>query len=131
MRLKPTKYKHFQRGPSCGNILITRIRVGRSYLNAHKFSIGFVDSPQCSCGQSLESSLHYFTKCLLYDSQRQILYSLFEHYIPTFKNMTLKQKHDIILYGYNINNKDYLYMNTLLTLGVQKFIIQTKRFEER
>ncbi len=45
--------------------------------------------------------------------------------------MTLKQKHDIILYGYNINNKDYLYMNTLLTLGVQKFIIQTKMFEEQ
>ena len=131
MKLKPTKYKHFQRGPTLGNILVTRIRVGRSYLNAHQYSIGLVDDPQCLCGQSLESSMHYFTKCLLFASQRQILYSLFEHYIPTFNNMTLKQKHDTIIYGYNINNNDYLCMNTLLTLGVQKFIIQTKRFEEK
>ena len=58
------------------------------------------------------------------------MYTLFEQHIPIFRNMTLKQKHDTILYGYNINNNDYLYINTLLTIGVQKFIIQTKRFEE-
>ena len=32
---KPTKFKHFSRGSKIGNSLLTRIRVGRSYLNEH------------------------------------------------------------------------------------------------
>ena len=44
-RLKPEKYKHFSKGSKLGNTLLTRIRVGRSSLKQHKFTIGLTDSP--------------------------------------------------------------------------------------
>ena len=37
---KPPKFKHFSRGSKTGNMLLTRIRVGRSDLNQHRLSIG-------------------------------------------------------------------------------------------
>ena len=56
------------------------------------------------------------------------MYGLFEQYIPLFKNMTNKNKNEIILYGYKSDNEEYLYTNTKLTLAVQKFILDSKRF---
>ena len=44
--LKPPKYKHFSSGTKHGNIVLTRIRVGRSFLNEHGFTIGLADSPE-------------------------------------------------------------------------------------
>ena len=126
-KYKPKRYKHFSRGSKDGNKLLTRIRLGRSLLNAHQFSIGAIDNPHCVC-TSVESSAHYTIQCTLYTSQRQTMFGLFEHYIPQFRNMTNKQKHEIILYGYKIDNDDFFYTNIQLTLAVQKYIIDTKRF---
>ena len=126
-KYKPKKYKHFGRGSKIGNILLTRIRVGRSILNGQQFTIGSTDSPQCDC-LSFESSLHYFTQCPKYVSHRLTMYGLFQHYIPHFNNMNNKQKHDIILYGYKMDNDEYLFTNTKLTIAVQNYIVNTKRF---
>ena len=57
--LKPQNYKHFSKG---SNSLLTRISVGRSLLNLHKFSIGHADSPECLCHHREETPLHYFLK---------------------------------------------------------------------
>ena len=46
-KIKPKRYKHFGKGSKLGNTLITKIRVGRSSLNQHKFTIGISDSPEC------------------------------------------------------------------------------------
>ena len=124
---KPKRYKHFSKGSKEGNKLLTRIRVGRSLLNAHLFAIGATDDPHCLCN-SVESSVHYMIQCTLYTSQRQTLFGLFEQYVPQFDNMTNKQKHEIILNGYNIDNDEFIYINTRLTLAVQKYIIDTNRF---
>ena len=77
--LKPPKYKHFSKDNKCSNPLLTRIRVGRSYLNQHKFSIGHADSPECLCHHREESPSHYFLECFLYSPERQALFSLIEH----------------------------------------------------
>ena len=42
-KIKPKKYKHFAGGNKLGNTLLTRIRVRRSYLNQHKFTIGHIE----------------------------------------------------------------------------------------
>ena len=47
--LKPNKIKHFDKGSKNGNTLLTRIRLDRSDLNQHKYSIGKSDSPECVC----------------------------------------------------------------------------------
>ena len=128
--LKPKKFKYFSKGSKFGNSLLTRIRVGRSYLNQHKFSIGHTDSPQCLCHFREESPSHYFIDCFLYTPERQALFGLIEHYIPNFPNYSKQKKLDIILNGVNINNDDFISTNVSLTIAVQNFILQTKRFSE-
>ena len=44
-RIKPPRYKHFGKGTKLGNSLLTKIRVGRSNLNQHQFTVGLLDSP--------------------------------------------------------------------------------------
>ena len=67
--LKPDKIKHFANGSKVGNILMTRIRLDRSDLNLHKFTIGHSDTPQCMCHAKQESSLHYLIDCFLYSNE--------------------------------------------------------------
>ena len=47
--IKPLKIKHKSMGSKIGNCFLTRIRVGRSDLNLHKFTIGQIDKPECMC----------------------------------------------------------------------------------
>ena len=121
-------YKHVSRGNKLSNSLLTKFRVGRSDLNLHKFTIGLIDSPQCDCLFREESSSHYFLDCFLYSPERRILFDLIEHYIPKFSSFKKSQKLDIILRGFEIENIEFIGLNTTLTLAVQKFIMQTKRF---
>ena len=127
--MKPQKYKHFSRGNKYSNTLLTKIRVGRSSLNQHKFTIGLSESPECLCHHKEESPQHFFLDCFLYSEERQTLFDLIEHYIPKFKQKSKKDKLNIIIMGHDIENEDYLQLNTTLTKAVQNFILKTKRFE--
>ena len=126
--IKPPKYKHFSRGPKLGNTLLTRIRVGRSFLKQHSFTIGLADSPECLCHFKTESPEHYFLDCFLYSPERQIMLNLIEHHIPKFTRLNKKQKLEIILRGINIDDDEYISLNTSLIKAVQNFILSTKRF---
>ena len=99
---KPPRYKHFSRGNKFSNTLLTKIRVGRSDLNQHKFTIGLAESPSCMCHHREESPSHYFLDCFLYLPERQTLFDQIEHYIPRFKTLTKQKKLDIILRGLKI-----------------------------
>ena len=122
-------YKHFSRGNKFTNSMITIIRIGRSDLNQHKFTIGLTDSPACLCHYKQESPEHYFLDCFLYLQERQALFSLIEHYVSKFKRMTKKNKLNIILVGLNIDNEEFVHLNTILTKAAQNFILKTKRFD--
>ena len=76
-----------------------------------------------------ESPKHYFLECFLYSQERQTLFDMIEHYIPKFKRLNKKEKIDIIILGFNIDNHDFLHINTVITKSVQHFILKTKRFE--
>ena len=84
--LKHTNYKHFSRGTKLSNTLLTKIRVGRSDLKQHRFTIGLSDSPSCLCHHREESPLHYFLDCFLYLPERQTLFEGIERYIPNLQN---------------------------------------------
>ena len=64
--IKPKRYKHFVRGNKYECSLLTRIRIERSYLNAHTFQIGFSESPKCLCEHPNENTVHYITECWFY-----------------------------------------------------------------
>ena len=90
-KLKPNRFKHYNCGSKIGNTLLTRIRLDRSGLNLHKFTIGQVDTPQCECLAKKESSLHYLVDCFLYSNERQTLFSHVEHFVPNFKSLNKKK----------------------------------------
>ena len=127
-QFKPPRYKHFARGNKFSNTLLTKIRVGRSDLNQHKFIIGLADSPECLCHFREESPSHFFLDCFLYLPERQTLFDLIEHSIPNFKKLTKQKKLDIILRGLDIENNDFIQLNTKITIVVQNFILHTNRF---
>ena len=128
-KLKPKRFKHFSKGSKMGNTLLTRIRLDRSDLNLHRFSIGHSESAECSCHYKNESSLHYFIDCFLYSSERQALFDRVEHYIPKFKSFGKLHKYEILVKGINTNDPDFHYTNTSLSIAVQNFIFKTKRFQ--
>ena len=102
--------------------------MGRSELQLHKYTLGFSESPECQCHSKSESPEHYFLQCFLYSPERQVLLNLFEHYIPTFKNLNRKKKLDILLTGIKTDDPQFFSLNKTLTIAVQNFIIETKRF---
>ena len=86
--IKPPTYKHFSHGSKLGNTLLTQIRVGRSNLHQHKFTIGLSDSPECQCQSRLNTL--YFT--VLYTHQSVRYYFLWLNTMcPTFQNKIIKR----------------------------------------
>ena len=58
--LTPKKYKCFSKGNKYKCSLLTRLRVGRSFLNEHSFTLGFSESMSCEkCLAPRESPLHF------------------------------------------------------------------------
>ena len=127
-RLKPKKLKFYSYGSKLGNTLITSLRVGRSYLNAHAYSIGLSSSPECDCGSKFENSQHILVSCPLYDSERQTMFGLVEQHISNFPTLGKKLKEDILLHGYKPENIDNFRKNCEITIAVQNFLLKTKRF---
>ena len=126
---KPPNIKFYSYGTKIGNGLITRLRVDRSYLNAHDYSIGLAQSPQCSCGAKQETTQHMLILCPLYDSGRRVLFDCVGQLVSPFKKFNNRQKMFTLLYGYKSDNKDYPYINIQITLAVQNYLIKTKRFD--
>ena len=126
---KPIKHKHYHLGSKYGNMLITRLRVGRSLLNAHSFSIGLSESPACDCGSSQESSQHLLLSCPLYSSERQQMLDQVTTIIPGFLQKSLKQQTDILLFGLSPDTTNFIIKNPPLTLSVQAFLTRLIRFE--
>ena len=128
--IKPLKIKHKSMGSKIGNCFLTRIRVGRSDLNLHKFTIGQIDKPECMCHFREESPKHYFLDCFLYTAERRLLFALVEHYIPKFPRLSNSEKFNILINGLNAENPDYDHLNMKITIALQTYIIKTKRFEQ-
>ena len=126
--IKPKRHKHFSCGSKQGNKILTQIRVGRSDLKLHQFTIGLSENTECQCHFKSESPEHYFLQCFLYSPERRILFNLVEHYIPNFKNLNKKHKLNILLKGIETDDPEFFHLNKTLTIAVQNFILETKRF---
>ena len=128
--LKPNKIKHFSKGSKVGNMLLTRIRLDRSELNLHKFTIGQSDSPQCLCNARQESSFHFILDCFLYSVERQLLFGQVEQYIPNFSKLSKNKQYEILVFGLKPENPEYYHTNRIIAIAVQNFLIETKHFSD-
>ena len=54
---------------------MTRLRLNCSPLNEYLFKIGVLESPLCRCGDSVETTKHYFLECALYAMERITLHN--------------------------------------------------------
>ena len=96
-KYKPPNIKSYSYGTKTGNGLFTRLRVDRSYLNAHSYSIGLAQSPQCSCGAMKEIILHMLNICPLHASGRRVLLDFVGQLVSPFTNFNHRQKMYILL----------------------------------
>ena len=122
------KHKHFSCGSRLGNKLLTRLRLGRSYLNSDGYAIGKVESPSCLCHHRNETIKHYMLECFLYTIERKSLFDQVKQLVTNFDRMSQQSKLDMLMFGYP--DTDHLLINKKLTLLVQTYILQTKWFLE-
>ena len=117
----------------CTCVLMTLIRVSRSYLKSHSFSIGMSDTNICSCNSKVvESPLHYITQCPNFTEMRNTLFDQVEqNYIPQFKKLSLRRQFEILVYGYQPYDPELTITNTKLSILTQNFIFKTKRFAKQ
>jgi hypothetical protein len=98
--------------------LLTRIRVGRSDLNQHKFSIRLADNPQCLCYHREESPQHYFIDCFLYSKNfRQI---------PIVNLQSLSYPVNIFLYFKYCSTSNYLFQKHITIYIRRRSLIRPK-----
>lgn len=108
--------KYYYMGNRRAQILHTRLRTYCSSLSLDLFMKNVSDSPLCQCG-SIEDAQHYFFHCGYYQLQRNQLLNAVSTYIAPSLNLFLFG--DLSL---------SLEVNTFIFEQVQKFIIDTKRF---
>ena len=107
--------------------LLTRLRLGLSYLNEHKFNHNFDDcvNPFCTCSLEPESTSHFFLHCHHYNAIQSIL---FEDLNSVDKNLFKLSDNEltlILLYG---STKYSLMNNRILLNSSIKYIENSKRF---
>ena len=84
---------------------LTRLRLGLSHLNEHKFRHSFQDclNPLCSCSLEVETTNHYFLHCHYYNDIRKILLDTVKEItnicLSDFSDETLV---NLLLYGNSI-----------------------------
>ena len=107
--------------------LLTRVRLGLSQLNDHKFNHNFKDyiNPLCSCNLSVENNVHFFLHCHHFSLQRQTLMNNIKSIDNDIINETDSDLVNILLFGsseyqYHINSK-------ILSFSID-FILNTERF---
>ena len=99
---KPKKLKHFSCGSKIGNSLLTRLRVGRSDLNLHKFTLNLSDNDLCSHCLTRESVTHYLQDCHKYSEERRTLFDTVSQHIPNFISFNKNKKEEILLHEVNL-----------------------------
>ena len=82
---KPHRLKHLNTGSKYGCSLMTRVRVGRSYLKAHGCSIGLETDNTCSCNNTTQETSLYYMFCTNYSEKRLVLYQMIEQIIPNIQ----------------------------------------------
>ena len=108
--------------------LLTRLRLGLSHLNQHKFNHNFQDclNPLCSCSLEVESVSHFFQHCYYYSN----ICSTLLNELQSIDINLLNQEDDIVvevlLYGItkfnNIQNFRLLRSSIDYILKYERFI---------
>ena len=84
-----------------GLTFLTRLRLGLSHLNEHRFQHNFQDclNPLCSCSLEIEDTSHYLLHCHHFSHHRVALMNSVKSICDNFDSMSDNVKEDLLLYG--------------------------------
>ena len=107
--------------------LLTRLRLGFSHLNEHKFRHNFLDclNPLCTCSLETEDTIHYLLHCLHFSQQRLDLINSVKSVFDNFESYSDDDKRNILLYGDSRFESD---KNKLILESTITYIKNTDRF---
>ena len=110
-----------------GLTFLTRLRLGLSHLNEHRFRHNFQDclNPLCSCSLEIEDTSHYLLHCHHFSHHRVALMNSVKSICDNFDSMSDNDKEDLLLYGDSRfdENKDKVVLKATIN-----YIKNTDRF---
>ena len=114
--------------------LLTRLHLGLSHLNEHKFCHNFQDclNPLCSCSLEIEDIKRYLLHCQHFSNHHCDLMNSVKSIIPNFESLTNNNRIDILLYGdsrFDENKNKIILEATINYLKISK-ISSNSLFEE-
>ena len=107
--------------------LLTRFRLGLSYLNEHRFNHNFENwiNPLCTCSLEVESAVHFFLHCHHYHNMRAKLLNSLE-VIDTNLLKLSEEQLTKVLYGFSQLDQN---QNRNILNSPIKYIVESKRSE--
>ena len=107
--------------------LLTRLWLGQSHLNEHRFNHNFQNciNPLCTCILEVESVSHFFLHCLHYNDIRQTLLNELKSIDENILKLSGNKLINLLLYG---DSKFDSNKNTRLLNAAIKYIIDSGRF---
>ena len=108
--------------------LLTRLRLGFSHLNEHKFRHNFRDflTPLCDCKLEPETTSHILLCCHLFQVERTILLNDIKEIDECIISDNMNILDQILLHGNENYNHD---TNKKILLSTTTFCIDSKRFD--
>ena len=112
----------FKWGTGAGSIQLSRMRMGLSGLNFHRFLYNFIDSPVClHCFSPVEDVAHFLNVCPHFAAHRQKLVTQLALLIPSYTEHVI---HKLLFGTSELNLQDNIRMLKI----IQEYITLTKRF---
>ena len=107
--------------------LLTRLRLGLSHLNEHKFRHNFADCVNllCSCTIKPETTLHFFLHCRNFLNIRRKLFDEIKLLDETLLQLNDESLLGVLLFGSKIYNKQ---VNVQILNASIDYIIDSDRF---
>ena len=107
--------------------LLTRLRLGLSHLNEHKFRHNFADcvNSLCSCSIKTETTIYFFLHCRNFFSIRRKLFDKIKLLDETLLQLNDEGLLTVLLFGSNIHNEQ---VNVQILNASLDYIIDSDRF---
>ena len=108
--------------------LLTRLRLGLSHLNEHRFNHNFQNciNPLRTCSIDVESTVQFFLHCHHYHNIRVKLLNSLEVIDTNLLKLSEEQLTKVLLYGFS--QLDQNQNRNILNSSI-KYIVESKRFE--
>ena len=125
--IRPLSNRIYNIHDPLGIHLLTRLRLGLSHLNKHRFNHNFDNciNPLCTCTLEIESTTHFFLHCHFNKNIRKTLLDELNEININISNYAETALTDLLQYGKSsfdkIQNKKILTVSIKYTLDSERF----------